>query len=287
MAVVVSLINHKGGVGKTTTAVALGEFLAWRGHRVLLVDLDAQGSATAALVSPRVRADRDAAGLTVAQAFRDRLSGEHRFHPELVVLRSVSNVAGGLPGLDLVPASPQLTDVQDRLAFIPPGGLLGSGPARVLTEALAPLLGQYEYVLVDCPPNLGLLTTNALAMSNGYLVPVVPDVFSTCGLSDLMRRAGASLTLRPLGIVVCKYRSQSTLHRATVEDLRARGGPPVFGAVVPESSQVAEAADFGDRPRTLKQKYRPASVHAVFEALADEFLERVARLHPGAVGEVS
>lgn len=277
LATVISFVNHKGGVGKTTTAVLLAEFLSWRGLRVLLVDLDAQGSATAALVGRVARAQRVASRQTVAQAFRDRLSGERRFDAQLAIVRGASNVGGGLPGLDVLPSSPELTDVQDRLAFIPPAGLLTAGPAGVLGAVLAPLLEAYDYVLVDCPPNLGLLTLNALATSDGYVVPVLPDVLSTCGLADLGTRLAGVAGLPAVGVVICKYRSQSTLHRATVEELR-RGPLPVFATVVPESSQLAEAADFGDRPRTLRQKYRPAAVHGLLDGLAEEFRRRVAGL---------
>jgi chromosome partitioning protein len=142
------------------------------------------------------------------------------------------------------------------------------------------VIDNYDYVLIDCPPNLGIITLNGLRMSNGYIIPTIPDILSTYGIPQIVKRvkdfaASVGEEIKPYGIVVTKYRSNLKLH----QDVSSRLGKdaPVFRAIIPESGQIAGAAEFTspDSLGTLRQKYGYAGQFDAYRALAAEFRERV------------
>ncbi|MGB3370971.1 MAG: AAA family ATPase [Rhodococcus sp. (in: high G+C Gram-positive bacteria)] len=285
MATVIATINLKGGVGKSTTTAALAEFMSAEfGYRVLLVDLDPQTNLTTMMIGEqRWKAVNDE-GSTVNSLFASALDAGL---PEFDVEKAVQHGASPLEsvrGVDLIASSLDLMETQEEMnawQYEVPGSL---EPLLVLRAALAGLQSSYDFILLDCAPNLGIVTANGLMMSDAYVVPAIPDVLSTYGIPQLQRRVqrftdrtGHELT--PLGVIITKYRSSSTLHRATIERLQsavfeyeslpaserdARPRPPtVIPHWIPESNQIAQSADFVDFG-TLRQKY---GNHGQFDAL--------------------
>lgn len=281
MARIISFINLKGGVGKTTSTVAVAEFLAkdYR-KRVLVVDLDPQTNATVALIPQEMWEERDAQGQTLRQLFKDRLDRTNIFDINEAILHDVSNLGGGIPNLGLLPSSLGLVDIQDRLPEISSGNFFAISPIDILRTALLPVLDDYDYVLVDCPPNLGILTLNGIKMSHGYVIPVIPDILSTYGIPQILDRIEAftrdtGVEVPPRGIIVNKFRAQTTLHNKVLERLRREaqlGKLPQLLAVVSESSQIAESADVESPVNTLRQKYGYGQNYEVYSDLAREFL---------------
>jgi chromosome partitioning protein len=285
MAVVTSVINLKGGVGKTTLTIALAHYLAGEhGKRVLVIDLDPQTNATIALVNERRWRERDQAGQTLYQLFRDELDKTHLFSAREAILTRVSNVGGGIPGLDLLPSSIRLHRIQDRITKIADLESFRGGPVFALRDSLTDVMPYYDHVLIDCPPNLGVITLNGIAISRYFLIPVVPDILSTLGVPLVLDRM-ADFALRAqheiygLGIVVSRYRATSKLHKETVLSMRRDAvpgiHPPIFNTIITEDLGVAEAADVEEHVSTLRQKFGGTGPHKQFSALAEEYLRYV------------
>lgn len=281
---VISFINLKGGVGKTTSTVAIAEFLAMEhGKKVLVVDLDPQTNATVALIPEKSWEERDKKGQTLRQLFLDKLKGTEIFDINQAIIKGVSNVSGGIPRLSLLPSSLGLIELQDQLAMIPGGAFYSLSPVDILHNVLHPVSKDYDYILMDCPPNLGIITLNGIKMSSGYVIPVIPDILSTYGIPQILDRISAfsrtaKVNVQPKGIIVSKFRAQSGLHVTRVEELRnaAKAGtlPPIFDTVVPEAGQIAESVDVNAQVNTLRQKYGYGRNYEVYSALAEEFLRK-------------
>lgn len=282
MARVVSLINLKGGVAKTTTTVALAETLASQHNkRVLVIDLDPQTNATTMLIGEKRWKAINEKGWTLATLFKDALDPANRqFDLGKTLQKSVSDVQGA-QGIDLLPSSLDLIDVQDKLASAPTGQFYSVTPIDLLRLATKTLLPDYDLVLVDCPPNLGIITLNGLRISEAYIIPTVPDVLSTYGIPQIVRRVGnfskeIGETIKPLGIVITKYQENSTIHVNVSRDLRRRDDPPVFDTMIRQANQIAAAAEIQNEQRTLKQKYGYGDDLAMrYITLADELLDKL------------
>ena len=285
MPVITSVINLKGGVGKTTITIALAHYLALEHRRrVLVVDLDPQTNATISLIPAHDWKARDARGQTLYGLFQDLLQGTRRFRMHEAIVANVSNVGGGIYGLDLLPSSIRLISIQDDVTRLAQPGIVLTSPVTALRDALGDALRGYDHVLMDCPPALGVITQNGLVLSDFFLVPVVPDILSLQGVLPVLdliatfaQRANRSIA--PLGTVVSKYNAHSRLHARILDELRrgAQAGtyPPLFATLVPESGRIAEAADIYAQVRTLRQKY--GSAHPVLGALTREFIARTER----------
>lgn len=285
MAVVTSIINLKGGVGKTTLTLALAHYLAAEHHRrVLVIDLDPQTNATIALVTERRWRERDQAGQTLYQLFKDQLDNTQHFIAQEAILTRVSNMGGGIPGLDLLPSSIRLHRIQDKITKITDLDTFRSSSVYALREVLREVLPHYEHVLIDCPPNLGIITLNGIAISRYFLIPVVPDILSTLGVPLVLDRM-ADFALRAqheifgLGIVVSRFRSTSRLHKQTVMDMRRDAipgiHPPIFNSIITEDLGVAEAADIEGTVSSLREKFGGNGPHKQFSALTAEYLHYV------------
>ncbi len=279
MATVISTINLKGGVGKTTVTVALGEVLseAFR-KKVLVIDLDPQTNATTMLIGEEKWEDLNRKGYTLATLFKDALDESTKFNLDETLQRSVSDVRD-VRTLDLVPSSLDLIDVQDRLASMPSGPFYSNNPTEVLWRAVRPVIDEYDYVLIDCPPNLGLITLNGLRMSHGYIIPTIPDVLSTYGIPQIVTRVKAFAEniggpIDPYGVVISKYDARSPLHGRTAKRLRddREKYPPIFKTVIPQRTDTAEAAEFS-KANTLRQKYGYEGQYDRFYRLCREIME--------------
>jgi chromosome partitioning protein len=292
--VVISFINLKGGVGKTTLLIAIGEILAYEHRkRCLVIDLDPQTNATTMLIHQSTWERKNEAGETLYQLFADRVNGTRLFDLQRVIVPRVSNVAGGIEGLDLLPSSIGLIEIQDRIAGAA-GPVVAS--ASFLNQALSPALSNYDVVLIDCPPSLNVVTFNGFWISDFCLIPVIPDYLSTWGLPQVLTQIDrfnrdTGKTLRPLGIVINMCRP-TNLHGAISRRLRngeMKGIAPelVFGHEVPLTVKAELSAPLNPNDDeswnqfgTLHQKYGYGSpqLYAIYKEITNELVHRCNKL---------
>ncbi len=224
---VYTLVNQKGGVGKTTTAINLGAYLAQLGQRVLIVDIDPQANATASL-----GVDKN----TVKGGIYEALLGGAPA-PALVLQNPRLK-------LSILPSSPALAGAEVELV-----GELGR--ESKLKGILAPLVERYDYILVDCPPSLGLLTVNGLmAAQDGVLIPVQCEYLALEGLGELthtLQRVRSALfpSLKVRGVVLTMYDGRTHLSNDVVAEVRKYFTEQVFTTIIPRSVRLAEAPSYG------------------------------------------
>jgi chromosome partitioning protein len=269
MAVVISMINLKGGVGKTQLTVSLGEFLVREfGKKVLVIDLDPQTNATVMLIGDRRWKELNERGRTLFQLFKDKIDRTSKFCIEDSIVSPTSNVDGGLEDLHLLPSSLDLIEIQDRIPSISQDQFGVVSPATVLESAVRNIIHDYDFVLIDCPPNLGIITLNGLYISDYYLIPTKADYISTYGIPQIISRVhefnrASGKNVQPLGIVITMYSGyQKNLHETVIDLLkREENYPKVFVNKIPLRQKIAETAYYDDTTYTLKQKYGEAYKH--------------------------
>jgi chromosome partitioning protein len=290
---VVSFINLKGGVAKTTTSIAVAEILArdFRKH-VLYIDLDPQTNATINLIGEEEWQKRDADGRTLAQLFNDKLQPERppKFDIEKAIVRGVSTIDGGIARLDLLPSSIEFIDIQEKLPFVAMQGNYDNNPQDILRRALAPVIERYDFVIIDCPPSLGIVTKNGLRVSTHYVIPTIPDIVSTWGIFQIVSNIASfaenvGRVIKPLGIIATKVQGNMELHSRVMEDLRAdrlfKGKdtdlkqPPLLTNVVMQNVHTARGADSEANLNTFRKKYGPNYEPHV--GIAKEILEKCSR----------
>lgn len=252
---VVAVANQKGGVGKTTTAVNLSACVAALGRRVLLFDLDPQANATSGVGLDKIEG---------ASAYRVLLG-------EGSLLEKVQPTA--YENLSIIPSEVDLCGVDVELAR-------AENHLHRVKDCLAEVTssGQFDIVLVDCPPSLGILTLNAFAGADGVLVPLQCEYYALEGISMLNRvmaqlhesQVNASLEL--VGVVMTMYDSRTRLSQQVVSEVREHFGDKVFETMIPRTTRLAEAPSFG-KPIIYYDKYNNGA--AAYEVLAQEFLTRI------------
>ncbi len=273
MAKVIATVSLKGGVGKTTVTAALAEFLAAEfGERILLVDLDSQINLTTMMIGERRWLELNEAGSTLAALFNDAVDGTSNFDIERTIQRSVSSVEK-VTTVDLLPSSLDLIEVQEELSALRVGADDTLAAVNILGTAITPVADSYDFILIDCPPNVGPITLNGLAMADGYIIPTIPDVLSTYGIPQIQRRVSEfsdeiGRHIVELGVVITKFRLNSTVHQTTVMKLRRdRTIQNVLPDYLPESNSIAGAAEFQSHA-TLKAKYGTHGQFDRFRGLA-------------------
>jgi len=251
MGKVYALANQKGGVGKTTTAVNLAAYLALAGQRVLVVDMDPQANATSSL-----GVDKNKLRLSIY----DVLIGG-------VPITDVVTLTGQIR-LDLVPSCPALAGAEVEMVPM-------LAREHLLRKALAPVVGRYDYLFIDCPPSLGLLTVNALvAATDGVIIPVQCEYLAMEGLGHLLHtinmvRDNLNPRLRVAGVLLTMYDTRTALSREVAQEVRSYFGELVFSTIIPRNVRLSEAPSYGETILT----YAPSSTGALaYKALAEEFM---------------
>lgn len=252
MARVIAVVNQKGGVGKSTTAVNVSAYMASFGKRTLLVDTDPQGNA-----SSGIGIEKDSLKYSIYDSIIDEVPLTS------VILKTI------IPGLDLVPATLKLAGAEVELV---------SALSREtrLARCLEPVLGDYDYVFIDCPPSLGLLTINALVAANSLLIPVQCEYYALEGLRQLLdtielvrRHLNRSLVIE--GFLMTMHDARTNLSQQVIEDVKNHYGSKVFRTVIPRNVTLSEAPSFG----LPIIRYDPKSRGALaYEQLAKEVLDR-------------
>ena len=280
MTTTIGFINLKGGVAKTTTTVVTAQILAGvHRKRVLVIDLDPQTNATVMLIGEDRWKELNDQKRTVAQLFLDAIKPEQAcFDLAETLQRDVGGVSE-VRGVDLIPSSLDLINLQDELATMPAGRFRNRTPIDVLYAAVRDELSHYDYVLVDCPPSLGLVTLNGLRFADGYVIPTIPDVLSTYGIDQIVTRVADFAQdihepIEPLGILATKYQVQQSVHVNQLRRLRESGRLPVFDTPIPQANDMSGAPEF-KQVGTLKQKWGYSVAYRAYLSFVTELLERV------------
>lgn len=224
MTKIIAVLNQKGGVGKTTSTINLAAYMAKAGKRVLITDLDPQGNATS--------------GIGVDKQTLDSTTYDVLFDPAPItgVIKET-----GIAGVDILPANANLAAAEVDLA---------AEPEREFRLKKALQLLDYDVILIDCPPSLGLLSINALTAADLVLIPVQAEYYAMEGLSQLLDivgrvRQGLNPNLELLGVVVTMYDSRTSLSDQVVQELKKHLGSKLMNTVIPRNVRLAEAPSFG------------------------------------------
>lgn len=248
---IVAVVNQKGGVGKTTTAINVAAYLAEKGKFVLLVDVDPQANATSG----------------VGHNYREL---EHGLYDALVGSKSLRDVIQptSIDGFRIAPATPALAGANVELVGV-------EGREFKLRGMLEELAHSYDYVIIDCPPSLGLLTVNSLVAAQEILIPVQAEYYALEGLGQLLEtielvKESINPTLGVLGAVITMFDNRNKLSKDVDEELRKFFPNKIFTTVIPRNVKLAEAPSFG---KVIMQYDRFSRGAVAYSALVDEIIE--------------
>ncbi len=252
MGKVISFSNQKGGVGKTTTCVNMAAYAALAGRRILLVDLDPQGNATTGLGF-----SKGALKKSVYNVIVDDEPVQDNILPTVI------------ERMDLLPANIDLAGAEVELVY-------KTGREKVLREALAKVKARYDYIMIDCPPSLGLLTINALAAADSVIIPIQSEYYALEGLSQLMNtlslvRQHLNRGLKIEGVVLTMFDGRSLISKEIAAEIRKFFTKKLYEIVIPRNVRLSEAPSHG-KPIVL---HDPKCMGArAYSALTEEFLKK-------------
>lgn len=254
---IIVIANQKGGVGKTTTAVNVGGEFARRGFRTLLVDCDPQGNATTSLGVQKATLQATTYDLLIPQSGTNSLV-----------------IASGRDRYDLVPADQDLAGAEVELAKL-------ERREYRLRTALTPLRAQYDRIVIDCPPSLGLLTLNALCAADSVLIPLQCEYLALEGLAQLKGtldrvREGLNPALRILGVVMTMYDGRTNLAQQVVDEVQRHFPRLICRTLIPRSVRLSEAPSYGRLIAEYDPQGRSTQAYA---ALTDELIQREERVY--------
>lgn len=252
MAYVISIVNQKGGVGKTTTVVNLGAFLAKKRKKVLIIDLDPQGNATSGYGFDKTELENTVYDLLVNE---EDIS-------TVIASTSVKNVDMCPTNINLAGAEVELVSAISR--------------ETILRRAIEPVLDKYDYIIIDCPPSLGLLTINALAACEGVIVPIQGEYYALEGLTQLidtinMIKKKLNPSIGILGVVITMHDRRTQLTKQVVEEVQRYFGDKVFNTFIPRNVRLAEAPSHG---QTIDEYDAKSKGSLAYQALANEVIKR-------------
>jgi chromosome partitioning protein len=246
----ISICNQKGGVGKTTTAITLSSFLAIKGKRTLLIDLDPQGNTTSGIGIDKKLLEKSVYSL---------MTGELK-PTDLIMESQIAN-------LKIIPSTINLTGAEIELVS-------EMGRETKLKKALVPIENDFDYIVIDCPPSLGLLTINALTASNSIIIPIQCEYFALEGLGQLLKtidliRDNLNTALQIEGILMTMADGRTNLAEQVINEVRTHFSNKVYNTVIPRSVKLSEAPGFG-KPIMMYDPHCIASKK--YEEFVQEFL---------------
>ena len=251
MSQIISILNQKGGVGKTTTALNLAAYLSKSNHKVLIVDIDPQANATTGIGLDKSK---------VIYGTKELILADIKFTD--LITRIDDN-------LDIIAANQDLAEIEIELVNV-------SNREFKLKNALSINLG-YDFIIIDCPPSLSILTVNALTSSNFVLVPVQAEFYAMEGLSQLLEiiqliKSGLNPSLELLGILITMFDSRNSLSNQVVKELQEYFKDKVFKTFIPRNVRLAEAPSYGQSIMTYDRWSKGARAYKQF---SHEFIDRI------------
>jgi chromosome partitioning protein len=248
----IAIFNQKGGVGKTTTNINLAACLALRGKRVLVLDIDPQGNTTSGLGVSKKELDNTVYNILVDDNYDPR---------NAIIHTEVEN-------LDLIPASVDLAGAEVELVHV-------EGRERALKQGLDKIKYEYDYIFIDCPPSLGLLTINSLAAVDSVLIPIQCEFYALEGVSQLVStidlvKKSLNPALKIQGVILSMFDRRTNLSAQVVQEVKKYFGGKVYSTVIPRNVRLAEAPSYGLPITEYDPKSKGAEAYMEF---AEEFLE--------------
>lgn len=253
MVKIIAFSNQKGGVGKTTTVLNVADYVARSGKKVLMIDIDPQGNLTSGYGIAKNR---------IENSLYDLMTGSAKF--EEVVLPT------GYENLDILPCNMDLAGLEVELVSVP-------NRAKVLSNALKGKIDGYDFVMIDCPPSLGVLTLNALCACDGVIVPIQSEFFALEGLSQLMNtiklvKERINPKIKVEGVILTMYDGRSLMAKQVSDEIKKYFGTKVFEVPAPRNIKLCESPSFG----VPISQHAPKSRGGVaYQQIAEEFLRRM------------